>query len=403
MTSASVLTAAGLYAPEALPGPVAVTIQDGKVGAVRRGLNRQLALQRALDELGADAEVIDLGPLSLAPGFVDLHTHGFRGHDLTTGPATDGSDMAAELPSTGVTAFLATIASTGREETPIQIRRMLEARQTAAGGPCAEMLGIRLEGPFISFEKRGAQHPAAIRPPDPVELETLLDIGQGLIRMVDFAPEEDQGLRFLASLVRHGVLPVVGHTVATYEQVIHALDGGARHCTHLFNAMPPLDHRAPGAPGALLTDERATVEVIADGIHLHPALLRLVIAARGPQAVATITDAVGAAGLPDGTYQFVEREVYVRDGGVRLEDGTLAGSALTLDAGVRNLVKLVGLSWSDAIRMATLTPARIAGVDDRKGRIAPGVDADLVAMDGEGQIRRTWTRGRLAFELNASA
>jgi N-acetylglucosamine-6-phosphate deacetylase len=305
--------------------------------------------------------------------------------------------MATALPSTGVTAFLASIASTGREETPRQIGRIAAARKLVQTEPMAEILGIRLEGPFISLVKRGAQYPPAIRPPDPDELTAPLEVGEGLIRVVDFAPEEDRELRVLAALVRHGIVPSIGHTAATYEQAIQALDAGARHCTHLFNAMLPLAHRAPGAPGALLTDRRATVEIVADGIHLHPAVLRLVVAASGPAEVAVITDAVGAAGLPDGTYEFVGRTVHVREGAVRLEDGTLAGSALTLDRGVRNLVALAGLRWTDAIRMATLTPATILGLADRKGRIAPGCDADLVALDADGHVCQTWTGGHLAY------
>jgi N-acetylglucosamine-6-phosphate deacetylase len=166
--------------------------------------------------------------------------------------------------------------------------------------------------------------------------------------------------------------------------------------------MPPLDHRAPGAAGALLTDRRATVEVIADGIHLHPLTLRLVLAARGPRDVALVTDAVGAAGLPDGSYTFVGRTVLLRDGAVRLPDGTLAGSTLTMDRAVRNMVGLAGMNWSDAIRMATLTPATIGGVADRKGRIAPGADADLLALDDAGEIQRVWTRGQLAYAAGAA-
>jgi N-acetylglucosamine-6-phosphate deacetylase len=222
-------------------------------------------------------------------------------------------------------------------------------------------------------------------------------VGRGWIRIVDYAPEEDEGARFLATLVRLGILPCIGHTAATYEQAIRAIDGGARHTTHLFNAMSPLTHRAPGVPGALLTDHRATVEIIADGIHLHPALTRLVIATRGFRDVALITDAVDPAGLPEGDYEFVGRKVTVRNGAVRLANGALAGSVLTLDRAVRNIVAFTGLGWPEAIGMATQVPARIAGIAPRKGRVAPGADADLVALDDEGFVQRTWVRGQLAY------
>jgi N-acetylglucosamine-6-phosphate deacetylase len=204
--------------------------------------------------------------------------------------------------------------------------------------------------------------------------------------------------RFLETVVRLGVLACIGHTGASYEQAIEAIDGGARHSTHLFNAMSPLEHRAPGVAGALLTDQRATTEIIADGIHVHPAVIKLVLAARSFRDVALITDAVGPAGLPEGEYEFVGRKVTVRDGAVRLENGSLAGSILTLDQAVRNIVSFGVASWSEAISMATLVPATIAGVAQHKGRIAPGVDADLLALDEHGCVQRTWVRGLLSYQ-----
>ena len=228
-------------------------------------------------------------------------------------------------------------------------------------------------------------------------MEELATIGRGWIRIVDYAPEEDRDAHFLAMLVKLGILPCIGHTAATYEQTIQAIDEGARHSTHLFNAMPEMGHRAPGVPGALLTDSRATVEVIADGIHVHPAMLKLAIEARGTRDVALVTDAVAPAGLPEGDYTFVGRKVTVREGAVRLDNGALAGSVLTLDHAVRNAVALVGLSWSEAICMATRTPARIAGIATRKGSITPGADADLVALDEQGFVQSTWTQGLLAY------
>jgi N-acetylglucosamine-6-phosphate deacetylase len=260
---------------------------------------------------------------------------------------------------------------------------------------------LRLEGPFICRAKKGAQYEPGIRPPDPAEMEELAAVGRGWVRIVDFAPEEDEDACLLATLVRLGILACMGHTAATYEEATRAIDGGVRHATHLFNAMSPLDHRAPGGPGALLTDRRATVEIIVDGIHLHPAVARLTIAARGFQDVALITDAVAPAGLSEGEYEFVGRKVTVHNGEVRLSDGSLAGSLLTLDRAVRNIVAFSGLDWSEAIAMATSVPARIAGVAMRKGRLAPGADADLVALDDAGFVQRTWIRGFLAYQAPA--
>jgi len=180
------------------------------------------------------------------------------------------------------------------------------------------------------------------------------------------------------------------------------MDGGANHSTHLFNAMSALEHRAPGVAGALLTDSRATVEIIADGIHLHPAIPQLVIAARGFRDVALITDAVAPAGLPEGDYDFVGRPVIVCEGAVRLANGTLAGSMLTLDQAVRNIKIFAGLGWSEAIAMATHVPARIAGVVAHKGKVVPGADADLIALNTQGVVQRTWIRGSLVYQRAAS-
>jgi N-acetylglucosamine-6-phosphate deacetylase len=380
-----VLIAATAYLPDETEGPVAITLRDGRIEAISRDVDAAI---RSADN------VVDLGDLRVAPGYVDLHTHGFGGHDVTSGTEADLSAMAKALPSTGVTAFFPTIASTGPSDTERQVERIntLMARSEPDG---AEMLGIRLEGPYISRVKRGAQAETAIRPPDPVELAHLAQLGP--IRFVDFAPEEDTGFTLLRSLVERGIVAAIGHTTASYEQALAAIDAGARHCTHLFNAMPPLEHRAPGAAGAFLTDPRATIEVIADGIHVHPAALRLALRARGPWAVALVTDGISAAGLSEGTYTFVGRQVSVHGGAVRLEDGTLAGSVLTMDQAVRNAVNLVGLAWSDAIRMATLTPSTIAGVAARKGQLTEGGDADLIVLDHLGTVRQTWRAGQLVY------
>jgi N-acetylglucosamine-6-phosphate deacetylase len=348
-------------------------------------------------------EVVDVSSYCLAPGYIDLHTHGFYGHDITTGTQDDVEAMARKLPQTGVTAFLPTIATIDRAETMQRVRQVTAIAEHQSYPTAAEILGLRLEGPFISREKKGAQYEPGIRRPDPLEMEELAAAGRGSIRIVDFAPEEDESGRFLAALVQLGIVASIGHTMATYEQAIQAIDGGARHSTHLYDAMSEIQHRAPGAPGALLTDSRATTEIIADGIHVHPAMLKLAVMARGPRDVALVTDAVAPAGLPEGEYQFVGRKVTVRNGAVRLAGGSLAGSILMLDRAVRNMVNLVGLKWSEAIRMATLTPARIAGIAARKGNIVPGADADLVALDDQGFVQYTWMRGTLAYSCKTNS
>ena len=373
-----ILVAAKLYAPEEIAGPVAVVLEGATIRDIWRRTDAASARRRLAEQMpGSVVEVIDLGPWCLAPGFIDLHIHGYCGHDVTTGSQEDIEAIARELPRTGVTSFFPTIATVGRSETVEQVLRVVGAAENQVHTTAAEILGLRLEA---------------------AEMEELAAAGRGRVRIVDYAPEEDEEARFLATLVQLGILACIGHTDATYEQAIGAINGGARHSTHIFNAMSALDHRAPGVTGALLTDRRATVEVIADGIHVHPAVIRLVLAARGSRDVALVTDAVAPAGLPEGDYNFVGRKISVCCGAVRMTNGSLAGSILTLDQAVRNIMTFTGVGWSEAIGMATHVPARIAGVALRKGSIAPGADADLVALDNLGFVQRTWVRGLPAYQ-----
>lgn len=398
-----VLVVGKLYAPEEIAGPLAIVLAGTTIRAVWRVTDIAQARQLCTERIpGEPVDVSDLRSWRVAPGYIDMHIHGLRGHDITTGPQEDITAITRELPQFGVTSFFPTIATTGKKETGEQVSRIVRIAERQEYERGAEILGIRLEGPFISHAKKGAQYEPGIRRPDPIEMNKLAAIGQGWIRIIDYAPEEDAGDALLATLVQLNILPCIGHTTATYEQALHAIDGGARHSTHLFNAMPSLEHRLPGTVGALLTDQRVTVEMIADGIHLHPAILRLILACRGTRDVALITDAVAAAGLPDGEYAFINRKVHVANGSVRLTDGTLAGSGLTLDHAVRNMVAFTGIGWAEAIRMASLTPAEITGVANRKGKIAPGMDADLVALDEQGFVRCTWLRGRLVYKDDAN-
>lgn len=415
-----IVVADGLYAPEEVMGSVAVLILDGRIRAVWRETTAAQARERVSAQLpGMPATVVELPGLHLAPGFLDLHIHGYAGHDINTGTQDDLLAMARQLPATGTTSFVPTIASAAPDQTASAVSRTVAAsrvqrraasgdeidgmggsRRAAADSLGAEIIGARLEGPFIARAKQGAQDPDAIRPADPDELRRLVALGEGWVRLLDFAPDADPTGILLAEAVALGVVACIGHTNATYAQTVRAIDGGARHSTHLFNAMSPLTHRDPGVPGALLTDDRATVEVIADGVHLAPALLRLVLRTRGPRAVALVTDAMPAAGLPQGDYPFLGRTVSIRDGAARLQNGTLAGSTLTLDRAVRTMVLEAGCTWSDAIRMASATPAQIIGVGARKGHLSPGYDADLVAIDAHGYVRATWVRGSMVVGID---
>ncbi len=397
-----IVVASKLYAPEEIAGPVAVVLEGATIRNVWRGEDAVSAQKRLREQIpNAEVEVSDLGSLSLAPGYIDLHIHGFCGHDVTTGSQEDIESIARQLPQTGVTSFFPTIATLGKAETQVQVQTLANAAEMQRDAQAAEILGMRLEGPFICRAKKGAQYEPGIRPPDPQEMEELAVAGRGWIRIVDYAPEEDQDDLFLTTAVRLGILPCVGHTSATYEQAARAIDGGAFHSTHLFNAMSPLAHREPGVAGAFLTDSRTTVEIIADGIHIHPAITKLVVASQGSDHVALITDAVAPTGQPEGDYDFVGRKVTLCCGAVRLADGSLAGSVLTLDSAVRNIVAFTGCSWSDAIAMATRVPATIAHLAQRKGRIAVGLDADLIALNAQGFVQQTWVRGTCTYKASS--
>lgn len=392
-----ILSAAGLFTPEEAPGPACVVVEGTRIGHIWPATTATEARERlAVERPDVSAEIVDLGALRLAPGFIDLHIHGYHGYDVNAGSSSGLREMARLLPRGGTTAFYPTIATTSRQHTAACVRSVVAAVRGQGDQPMAEIVGLRLEGPFINPARKGAQFAADIRTPDAEELQWLVEMGEGLVRFLDFAPEEDKAGEVLRAAVRLGVVPCIGHSDASYDQAMQAIAGGVRHSAHLFNAMSPLQHHAPGIPGALLTDDRATVEIIADGVHIASPLLRLVVRARQPRDVALVTDAMSAAGLPDGEYEFLHRQVYVRGRAARLADGALAGSTLTLDTAVRNIVAYTSVNWATAIEMATATPARIGGIASRKGRLAPGYDADIIALDAEGRVARAWTRGTLA-------
>jgi N-acetylglucosamine-6-phosphate deacetylase len=269
--------------------------------------------------------------------------------------------------------------------------RTLGAAPAVDGG--AAILGIHLEGPYLCDAHRGAQDPRHLRAPDLGELDRLLDAGP--VRLVTLAPELPGALAAIERLVDAGVVAAVGHTGATYDQAAAAFDAGATHAAHLFNGMRAFHHREPGVIGAALDRPDVVCELICDGLHAHPAAMRLAHRVKGAGGAVLITDAMQATGLGDGRYRIGDLPVVVRDGRAELADsGTLAGSTLTMGAAVRNAVRLMGISLPDAIRMAAATPARVLGLEHRKGMLAPGRDADLVVLEDDLAVRATMVGGR---------
>ncbi|MFF6959143.1 N-acetylglucosamine-6-phosphate deacetylase [Streptomyces sp. NPDC088197] len=319
---------------------------------------------------------VDLAGHTVVPGFVDIHNHGGGGASFTSGTADDILTGVRTHRAHGTTTVVASTVTNALDVLAKQAGLLSELVEQG------DLAGIHYEGPFISPCRKGAHDEALLRDPDPADVRKLVEAGRGAVRMVTLAAELPGGIDSVRLLADLGVIAAIGHTDATYEQTLEAIDAGATVATHLFNAMPPLQHRAPGPIAALLEDERVTVELINDGTHLHPAVLELAFGSAGAGRVAFITDAMDAAGFGDGHYDLGPMKVEVLDGVARLvEGGSIAGSTLTLDTAFKRAVTLDGLSLTDAVRAISTNPARLLGLDDRIGTLEPGKDADLVVLD----------------------
>ncbi|MEU1217238.1 N-acetylglucosamine-6-phosphate deacetylase [Streptomyces sp. NPDC005790] len=334
------------------------------------------------------ARTVDLSGHWLVPGFVDVHNHGGGGASFATGTAEDVLTGVRTHRRHGTTTV---VASTVTGEMDFLARQAGLLSELVEQG---ELAGIHFEGPFISPCRKGAHSEGLLRDPDPAEVRKLLDAARGTAKMVTLATELPGGIESVRLLAEHGVIAAVGHTDATYEQTVEAIEAGATVATHLFNAMPPLGHRAPGPIAALLEDERVTVELINDGTHLHPAALELAYHHAGADRVALITDAMDAAGAADGFYELGPLAVEVKDGVARLvEGGSIAGSTLTLDTAFRRAVTVDRIPVEDVVRSISANPARLLGLYDRVGSLEPGKDADLVVLDADFALKGVMRRG----------
>jgi N-acetylglucosamine-6-phosphate deacetylase len=334
-------------------------------------------------DVGADDSA---GDDLIVPGFVDLHCHGGGGRTFTTGDVEAARSAAAFHLRHGTTTMLAGLVSSPFE---------LMHAATAAYLPLVRagvLAGVHFEGPYLSVARCGAQNPEFLRDPSIDELAELIELGDGAVRMVTIAPELPGALDTIAYLREHDVLAAIGHTDATYEQTGAAVRAGAGVGTHLFNGMPPPHHREPGPVVGLLSST-AVCELIADNIHLHPAVLAFAARAAGPDRAALITDAVDATGMPDGRYELGGQEVVVADRVARLaRNGSIAGSTLTMDAALRNAVA-AGIPLPGAAAMAATTPARVLGLADELGAIEAGLRADLVVLSPDLRVKRVLRAG----------
>ncbi|MCY0916904.1 N-acetylglucosamine-6-phosphate deacetylase [Streptomyces sp. H27-G5] len=344
--------------------------------------------ERVAGSAREDSRLVDLTGHWIVPGFVDMHNHGGGGASFTSGTAEEVLQGVRTHREHGTTTVIASTVTGDLDE--LARRAGLLAELTQQG----EIAGIHFEGPFINPCRKGAHKEDLLRDPDPAEVRKLIDASHGAARMFTLATELPGGLDSVRLLAEHGVIAAIGHTDSTYEQTRQAIDAGATVATHLYNAMPGLEHRSPGPIAALLEDERVTVELINDGTHLHPAMLELAFHHAGAHRVALITDAMDAAGFGDGTYHLGPLEVEVKEGVARLvEGGSIAGSTLTLDTAFKRSVTVDQLPVESVVQAISANPAKLLGLYDEVGSLEAGKYADLVVLDAEFEVKGVMRRG----------
>ena len=341
-------------------------------------------------------QILDMGDSMIAPGYIDLHIHGSAGFDVMDDNADALPAVERLLARHGVTGYYPTTVTAPLDTTLRALERLAEAIESRqekdkTSERRARPLGIHLEGPFISHARKGV-HPAAnLLPPKIETFERLWRAARGHLRMITIAPELEGAAEVIAEAVRRDICVSLGHSDADFEATERGIAAGARHATHTFNAMRPLDHRGPGILGAVLTDSRLSADIIADGVHLDPIIVKLFANAKGAEQTVLITDAIAATGMPDGRYHLGSLEVDVKDGRC-MADGRLAGSVLTMDRAVRNLARFAGWNLAQAVSAASRNPAAVARLTS-KGILAAGSDADFVVLNPVGEVLRTFVGG----------
>jgi N-acetylglucosamine-6-phosphate deacetylase len=380
-------TAGKLFTPtDTIEHPV-VLVEQGRVLEISDRNHRHVPPGVSISDFGNDV---------IAPGYVDLHIHGSAGCDVMDDAADALPAIERLLARHGVTGYFPTTVTAPMDATLRALERLADAIENRAlknadDKARALPLGIHIEGPFISHARRGVHPPEDLLAPTLPLFERLWQAARGRIRMMTIAPELESALEVIAEASRRGVCVSLGHSDADFDQAERGIAAGAWHATHTFNAMRPLDHRSPGILGAVLTDDRVSADIIVDGVHLDPAIVKIVADTKGLEQTVLITDATAATGMPDGRYHLGSFEVEVRDGKCTM-DGRLAGSVLTMDRAVRNLTRFAEWNLSDAVAAASRNPARVAHIEN-KGVLAVGADADFVVLNREGEVLRTFVGG----------
>jgi N-acetylglucosamine-6-phosphate deacetylase len=349
---------------------------------------------------GITETVYDAQGRHLLPGFIDLHVHGSAGHDTMDASADGLWAMARFFAQHGVTGFLPTTLTANREQTYAALQTIKTVRD---GGPISDgaaVLGAHLEGPYLNPGKSGAQNLEQIRRADRDEALPFLDLD--VIKLLALAPEYEENHWLIEECAERGITVSAAHTDATYEQVMAAVDLGLRHATHTYNAMSGLHHRRPGTVGAVMASPQILCELIADNFHVHPGAMRVLWLAKGEDGLILITDAMAAAGMPEGDYRLGEYAVTVRDGQAMMDDGTMAGSIATYDRVVANFMAATGEPFERIWKCVSLNAARAIGLDSRKGSIESGKDADLVLVDEQVNVALTVVGGQIVYDTSTA-
>ncbi len=360
-----------------------VLIEEGRIVAVGPGAAS-----------AETCETIDAAGRIVAPGFVDVHIHGSAGHDTMDATREAIEGIARFIAAHGVTSFCPTTLTQPIADIMRSVRAVYECMESGIESG-AQPLGVHLEGPCVDAKMKGAQPEQHITSGSAIAYQQLFELGN--IRLITLAPEIAENRELIAFARSQGAIVVVGHSSASYEDLVEAVKLGVNHATHTFNQMQGLHHRAPGTVGGVLLLDEIYAEFIADGVHLHPATVDMIVRLKGPDKALAITDAISGAGMPDGEYELGGQPIVVKEGAVRLASGALAGSALTLDVAVGNIVKFTRASVREAIQMATLTPARSIGVSSRKGSLEPGKDADVVMLTPDLKVAMTIVGGKVVY------
>jgi N-acetylglucosamine-6-phosphate deacetylase len=341
--------------------------------------------------------VLDFEGMILTPGFIDLLVHGGGGHGFADRGIEAIGKMADFFFMHGTTGLLAALYSKPEKELIADVKRISDYCNAEKG---SNVWGIHLEGPFINREFHGAMNADYLWQPSVEKWEKLFAVSGGRIRLMTIAPELPNTEEIMRAAAKNGVVLSIGHSAANYQEVLTAIDNGAAHVTHMFNAMKAFHHRDPGLVLASMLHTELKVELIADGIHVHPAVMRLMYQVKGEGGIILITDAIRACGMPDGEYPFMDQKIRLKDKRAYLPDGTLAGSTLTMEQAIRNMVQLVDVPLTHAVRMATLNGAKVLGLEHHKGILAVGKDADFVVLDRDFNVQMTVYEGKVKYSVS---